>query len=112
MLTASVVLFMYVALTGLVMAVGIFKGAKLWMPLALGHGALAATALVLALLASLATGVAAIEYGVAVLLLAALGGLLHFSHPLRGSPHPWAGLRLHALLASGGGGCLVFALLQ
>jgi peptidoglycan/LPS O-acetylase OafA/YrhL len=112
MLTASVVLFMYAALTGLVMAVGIFKGAKRWMPLSLGHGALAATALVLALLTSLATGVAAIEYGVAVLFLAALGGLLLLSYHLRGKPHPWVVVVLHALLAVGGVGCLVFALLQ
>jgi peptidoglycan/LPS O-acetylase OafA/YrhL len=112
MLTASIILLMYAALSGLVMAVGIFKGAKRWAPLALGHGVLAATALVLALLASLATGVAAIEYGVAVLFLAALGGLVLLSYPLRGKPHPWVVVVLHALLAIGGVGCLVFALLQ
>jgi hypothetical protein len=58
MLTASIVLFLYAALSGLVMAVVIFRGAKPWGPLALGHGVLAATALVLALLVAIATRVA------------------------------------------------------
>ena len=112
MLTASVVLFMYAALSGFVMAVGIFKGARRWMPLALGHGVLAVTALVLALWVSLATGVAAIQYGVAVLFLAALGGFVLFSYHLRDKSHPWLVVVLHALLALGGVGCLVFALLS
>lgn len=112
MLTASVVLLMYAALSGLVMAVAIFKGAKCWMPLALGHGFLAVTALVLALLESIATGVAAIQYGVAVLLLAAVGGFFLLSYHLRGKSHPWVVVVLHALLALGGVGCLVFALLR
>ncbi len=112
MLTASVVLFLYAALSGLVMAVGIFRGAKPWVPLALGHGVLAATALVLAVLVAIATGVAAIKYGVAVLVLAALGGFFLLSFHLRGKHHPWVVVVLHALLAVGGVGCLVFALLH
>ena len=112
MLTASIILFMYAALSGLVMAVGIFRGEKLWMPLALGHGVLAAAALALALLVSIATGTAAIEYGVAVLVLATLGGLFLLIYHLRGKPHPWVVVVLHALLAVGGVGCLVFALLR
>jgi hypothetical protein len=112
MLTASIVLFIYAALSGLVMAVGIFTGAKRWVPLALGHGVLAATALVLALLVLTATGAAAIKYGVAVLVLAALGGFFLLSYHLRGKPHPWGVVVLHALLAVGGVGCLVFALLH
>ena len=112
MLTASIVLFLYAALSGLVMAVGIFRGAKLWVPLALGHGVLAATALVLALLVAIATGVAAIKYGVAVLVLAALGGFFLLSFHLRGKPQPRVVVVLHALLAVGGIGCLTFALLH
>ena len=112
MLTASIILLMYAAISGLIMAVNIFRGAKRWVPLAFGHGFLAATALVLALLESMATGAAAIRYGVAVLALAALGGLLLLSYPLRRKPHPWVVVVLHALLAVGGVGCLVFALLN
>ena len=81
MLTASIILFLNAMLSGLVMAVGIFRGAKIWAPLALGHGVLAATALVLALWVGIATGGAAIKYGAAVLALAALGGLFLLSEP-------------------------------
>ncbi len=112
MLTASIILFMYAAISGVIMAVNIFRGARRWVPLALGHGVLAATALVLALLVSRATGIAAVKYGVTVLVLAALGGLLLLSYPLRDKRHPWVVVVLHALLAVGGVGCLVFALLN
>ena len=113
MLTASIILFFYAALSGLVLAVGIFKGAKPWVPLALGHGVLATMALVLALLVAIAPGVAAIvKYGVAVLVLAALGGFFLLSFHLRDKPHPKVVVVLHALLAVGGVGCLAFALLH
>ncbi|MGO9632277.1 MAG: hypothetical protein ACLPX1_00085 [Steroidobacteraceae bacterium] len=112
MLTASIVLFLYAAISGLVMAVGIFSGAKPWAPLALGHGVLSAAALVLVLLVASATGAAAIKYGVAVLVLAALGGFFLLSFHLRGKPHPWVAVVLHGLFALGGVGCLVFALLH
>jgi hypothetical protein len=113
MLTASIVLFLYAALVGLAMTVGIFSGAKPWVLLALGHGVLAAMALVLALWVAIAPGVTFIvKYGVAVLVLAALVGFFLLSFHLRGKPHPWAVVVLHALLAVGGVGCLTFALLH
>ncbi len=112
MLYVSVVLFLYAVLSGLLMVVGISRGAKPWLPLVLGHGVLAVTALVLALWVAIATGAAAIEYGVAVLLLTALGGFLLLSFHLRGKPHPWVVVVLHALPAVGGVGCLMFALLH
>lgn len=112
MLTTSIVLLLYAALSGVVMIVGIFRGAKRWVPLSLGHGILAVTGLALALWVAIATGVAAIEYGAAVLLLAALGGTFLLSFHLRGKPHPWAVVVLHALLAVGGVACLLFALLH
>jgi len=112
MLYVSIILFLYAALSGLIMVVGIFRGTKPWVPLAVGHGILAATALVLALLVAIATRVAVIKYGVAVLVLAALGGFFLLSFHLRGKPHPWVVVVLHALLAVGGVGCLVFALLH
>ena len=112
MLTVSTVLFFYVVLSGLVMAIGLFRGAKPWMPLALGHGVLAATALVPALLVALSSDVAAIRVGVAMLFLTTLGGFLLLSFHLRGKAHPWAVVLLHALPAVGGVGCLVFALVH
>src|SRR5450631_361978 len=112
MLYVSIILFLYAALSGLFMVVGLFRGAKPWVPLAVGHGVLAATALVLALLVAISTGVAAIKYGVAVLFLTALGGFFLLSFHLRGKPHPWVVVVLHGLLGVGGVGCLVFALLH
>ncbi len=94
------------------MAVGIFRGAKRWAPLALGHGVLAVTALVLALVVAIETGGTAIKYGISALALAALGGFFLLSFHLRGKPHPWVVVVLHALLAVSGIGCLVFALLH
>jgi hypothetical protein len=112
MLIAAIVLFLVAAVGGLVMAVGIFKGKTPWLPLALGHGGLAATALVLAILAAIAPGGGPIlKYGVAVLILAALGGFFLFSFQLRGKPHPKAVVVLHALLAVGGVACLLVGLI-
>ncbi|MGP0082519.1 MAG: hypothetical protein ACLP0B_02655 [Steroidobacteraceae bacterium] len=112
MLTASIILFLYAVLTGLIMVVGIFRGAKPWVPVALAHGVLAITALVLALLAAITSDLAATKYGAAVLVLSAVGGFLLLSFHLRGKPHPWVVVVLHALPALGGVGCLVFALFQ
>ncbi|MFI4869270.1 MAG: hypothetical protein ACHQDD_07960 [Steroidobacterales bacterium] len=113
MLTAAIVLFLLAALGGLVMAFGIFKGSKPGLPLALGHGVLAATALVLALLVAIAPGAPAlVKYGVAVLVLAALGGAFLLSFHLRDRPHPRLVVVLHALLAVGGVGCLALAVLH
>jgi len=112
LLYVSIILLLNAALIGLVMVVGIFRGAKPWMPLALGHGVLGATALVLALWVAITSGVAVIQYGAAVLVLTALGGFLLLSFHLRGKPHPWVVVVLHALPALAGVGCLVFALLN
>ena len=112
MLTVAIFLLLAAALGGVVMAARIFKGALPPMLLAIGHGGLAATALVLALLVAVAPGSAPlIKYGVAALVLAALGGLFLLSFHLRNKPHPKAVVVVHALLAVGGVGCLVIALL-
>ncbi len=113
MLIAAIVLFLLAALGGLMMAFGIFNGAKPKPPLAVGHGLLAATALVLALLVAIAPGAATlVKYGVAVLVLAALGGAFLLSFHLRDRPHPRLVVVLHALLAVGGVGCLALAALR
>ena len=93
------------------MAVGIFKGAAPKVPIAVLHGALAATARVLALLAALAAGAATpVKAGAVVLLVAALGGFFLLSFHVRGKPHPRAVVVLHALLAVAGVACLLVAL--
>ena len=107
MLTASVILFLYVALGGLVMAVRIFQGAKPSVPLALGHGALAATALVLVLLAAVPAGAAPLlKYAAAALVLATLSGFFLLSFHVRGKPHPKGIVVVHALVAVAGVACL------
>ena len=112
MLTVAIVLFLAAALGGLVMAARIFKGAMPPTLLAIGHGGLAATALVLALLVAIAPGSAPlIRYGVAALVLAALGGFFLLSFHLRNKPHPKSVVVVHALLAVAGVGCLAMVLL-
>jgi hypothetical protein len=113
MLTVAVVLFLVAALAGLVMATGIFRGRKPPIPLALIHGALAATALVLVLLVAAApNAMPIVKYAAAGLVLAALGGFFLFSFHLRDKAHPKAVVVLHALLAVSGVGCLALALLR
>jgi len=113
MLTVAVVIFLVAALAGLVMASGIFKGRKPPMPLALLHGLLAATALVLVLLVAIApNAMPIVKYGAAALVFAALGGFFLFSFHLRDKSHPKAVVVLHALLAVTGVGCLALALLR
>ena len=110
MLTA-VVLFLLAALGGIAMALKIFRGNVPPMPLALGHGALAAVALVLALIAVVGAEVAPLaRIGVGVLVVAALGGFFLFSFHLRGKPHPKAVVVLHAVLAVAGVACLALTL--
>jgi hypothetical protein len=111
-LYVSITLLLYVAVSGLMMVVGIVRGARPWVPLAAGHGVLAATAILLALWAAIATRAAAIGYGVAILVLTALGGLVLLGSHLRGKPYPWMVIVLHAVCAVGGVGCLVFALFR
>lgn len=113
MLTIAVVLFLVAALGGIVMAWGIFKGTAPRAWLALVHGVLAASALVLALLVAYAqSAMPVLTYGAAVLVLAALGGFFLLSFHLRGRSHPLPVVVLHALLAVAGVGCLAFALLR
>lgn len=108
MLTWSIVLLVGAALGGLVLASLIFRNRTPPIPLALGHGAIAVTGVVLALLAAMQPDAPlAINYGVATLVLAALGGAFLFSFQLRGKAHPRVVVVLHALFAIGGVGTLV-----
>lgn len=112
MITSSVVLFLLAAVGGLVMALRIFKGALPPPALAAGHGLLAATALVLAILAAMTpAAVPLVKYGAGILFVAALGGFFLLSFHLRKVPHPKAVVVLHALLAVSGVGCLAASLL-
>ena len=108
----AVVLFLIAAVGGLYMAARIFGGAVPPMAVALLHGALAATGLVLAILAALASdAVPLVKAGAGVLFLAALGGFFLLSFHLRKVPHPKGVVVLHALIAVAGVGCLALTLI-
>jgi len=112
MLIAAIVLFLVAAVGGVIMAVRIFRSLHPPMSLALAHGGLAATALVLAIIATVFSGpTPLLKAGVAVLILAALGGFFLFSFQLRGKAHPKAVVLLHGVLAVGGVVCLALVAL-
>jgi hypothetical protein len=100
MLTYAAVLFALGALGGLVMALRAFKAQPIPWPLAIGHGVLGASGLVLLIIGVLADvggGTARIALG--VLIVAALGGFYLVSFHLRKEAHPKAVIVVHALVA-------------
>lgn len=112
MLVTAILVFLVAAIGGLVMAVHIFRDRTPPMPLALLHGLLGATGLGLLIWLWLQNAVSpAVTVGLAILVVAALGGFFLFSFHLRGKPHPKAVVIVHALAAVCGVGALAFALL-
>ena len=112
MVATAVVLFLMAALGGLYMATRIFQGVFPPGIVAVAHGALAATALVITILAALQPEAdARVKYGAGILLLAALGGLFLASFHLRRLPHPRPVVVIHALVAVTGVSCLLLTLL-
>lgn len=112
MVGLAVLLFLLAAVGGLYMAAHIFKGEFPPVFVAVAHGALAATALVLVILAALKPEAAPlVKYGAGILFLAALGGFFLASFHLRRVAHPRGVVVIHALVAVTGVACLVLALL-
>jgi hypothetical protein len=102
MLTSSIVLFAIAALGGLTLAVLRFRNKPLPMPLALLHGLLAATALVLLLVVALGTSGTTLEKGaLGGFVIAALGGFFLFSLHVRKRTLPVAVVVIHGLVAVG-----------
>lgn len=108
MLTWATILFALAALGGATLATLHFRGrTPLPMPLALLHGALAATALVLLVLAAMQPGFGGLGMlALVIFVLAALGGFYLFSFQLRGQPLPSPVVLIH-----GGAAVLAFVLL-
>lgn len=109
MLTWAAILFAIAALGGATLATLHFRGrTPLPTPLALLHGLLAASGLVLLIAAALTQpafgglGLAALV----IFVLAALGGFYLFAHQLRGKPLPSPVVLIH-----GGAAVLAFGLL-
>jgi len=101
MLTWTLILFGIAAVGGVVLAVNIFQGKELPMPLSIVHGVVAAGGLVLlitTLFGREEMGMAGWALGLFV--LAALGGFALFSFHLRKVEHPKALVAAHGLLAA------------
>lgn len=108
----AVVLFLLAAVGGLYMAAQIFKGAFPPVFVAVAHGALAATGLVLVIFAAMSPGAnQLVKYGAGTLFVAALGGFFLASFHLRRVPHPKGVVVLHALIAVAGVACVALTLL-
>jgi hypothetical protein len=109
LITWAAILFAIAALGGATLATLHFRGrAPLPMPLALLHGLLAASGLVLLVAAALTQpgfGTLAVA-SLVIFALAALGGFYLFSHHLRGRPLPSTVVLIH-----GGAAVVAFLLL-
>jgi hypothetical protein len=101
-------LFALAALGGATLATLHFRGrSPLPMPLALLHGLLAATGLVVLIIAAMQPGFGGLAMvSLVIFLLAALGGFYLFSFQLRGLPLPSA-----MVLAHGSAAVIAFVLL-
>lgn len=103
MTAIALVLFAVAALGGLFLALRHFKGLTLPMPVSLLHGLLAASGLVVLILAyfeSAAPG--ALTWALIILIVTALGGFFLFSFHLRSKRAPNAVVVIHALAAVAG----------
>lgn len=100
MLTWTIILFGVAALGGIALAVMHFRNRPLSMPLALIHGAVAATALVILLILALgATGTGLAKAALVGFVIAALGGFFLFSFHVRKMRLPSTVVVIHALVA-------------
>lgn len=100
MLTVATILFAVAALGGLVLASLHFAGKPLPLALAVVHGLLAATALILFIIsAATATASTLTVVSIALFVVAALGGIVLISFHLRGRRLPSTLVVIHALVA-------------
>ncbi|HET7921961.1 MAG TPA: hypothetical protein VFM15_04320 [Gammaproteobacteria bacterium] len=100
LLIIAAILFALGALGGLVMAIRVFRQQPIPVALAAGHGILAASGLVLLIVAALlgAAGSTAL-IALVILVIAALGGFYLLSFHVRRQSHPKAVIVIHALVA-------------
>jgi hypothetical protein len=101
MLMAALIFFTLAAIGGATMAVIHIRGGTIPLPLALGHGALAAIGLILLIIGILqvpGTGLFGVALG--IFILAALGGLYLFTIYLRGGSLPTLFIFGHGTIAA------------
>ncbi len=112
-LIIAAVLFALGALGGLFMAVRSFSGQSIPVPVAVLHGVLGATGLVLLLIGVLAgMGGGTARIALIVLVVAALGGFFLLSFHVKRERHPKAVIVVHALVAVVGFLTLLTAIFQ
>lgn len=112
-LIIAAVLFALGALGGLFMAVRSFSGQSIPVPVAVLHGVLGATGLVLLLIGVLAgMGGGTARIALIVLVVAALGGFFLLSFHVKKERHPKAVIVVHALVAVVGFLTLLTAIFQ
>jgi hypothetical protein len=100
MLTIAALLFAVAALGGITLATLHLRHKGLPMPLALGHGLLAAAGLVVLILAVVGGSAGSmVKVSLALFVLAALGGFLLFSFHLRRKSLPTPVVLIHGLVA-------------
>lgn len=103
MLTSSIILFAVAAVGGLTLAILRFRDRPLPMSLALVHGVVAATALVILLVLALgASGTGMQRAALGIFVVAALGGFFLFAHHVRGKKLPIPVVVIHGLVAVAG----------
>ena len=113
MLSVAVAMFLVAAVGGLTMAIFIFKDRYPPLILVGFHGFFALGALGLAIWSTGVPGSPSFtEYGVLLILLAAVGGIFLISFQFRNEKQPKAIVVLHGLAAVSGVGCLLLGLLQ
>jgi len=100
MLTIAAVLFGVAALGGISLATLHLRHKGLPLALALGHGLLAASGLVVLIVAVIGGSVGTVVYvSLGLFVIAALGGLALFSFHLRRQPLPTPVVFIHGLVA-------------
>ncbi len=99
MLIAVIALFALAAVVGITLAVKIFKKQETSKGVALAHGAVGATGLVLLIVYTLRHPHAYLTAAIVLLVVAALGGILLFANDVRKRPGPAALVIIHALAA-------------
>jgi hypothetical protein len=99
MLLVALVCFALAAVIGLTLASKIIRKAPTSKPVALAHGLVAATGLVLVIVYMLNAPNRLLTWAVGLLVVAALGGAVLFTNDLRKKPGPVGLIAIHALVA-------------
>jgi uncharacterized membrane protein HdeD (DUF308 family) len=99
MLVTAIILFALAAVVGLTLAVKILKKQETSKPVALAHGLVGATGLVVLIVYTMKSPAAFLTAAIVLLVVAAIGGGVLFANDLRKKPGPAALVIIHALAA-------------